>query len=93
LRVTVDGDNSHIYILVTGADDNSSDENDLCCVLPLCIELTPQMMLTHMPGLPAHILFMCMRYTDHMNDDEKVRSLLTNSINGIKKVVKASDSD
>lgn len=55
------------------------------------IELTPQMMLSHMPGLPAHILFMCMRYTDHMNDDEKVRSLLTNSINGIKKVVKASD--
>lgn len=46
------------------------------------------MMMSHMPGLPAHILFMCMRYTDHMNDDEKVRSLLTNSINGIKKVVK-----
>lgn len=43
-----------------------------------------------LPGLPAYILFMCIRHTDYMNDDEKVRSLLTNTINAIKKVVKVS---
>ena len=42
------------------------------------------------PGLPANILFMCIRHTDQLNDDEKVRSLLTNTINGIKKVVKVN---
>lgn len=31
---------------------------------------------------------MCIRHTDYLNDDEKVRSLLTNTINSIKKVVK-----
>ena len=41
-----------------------------------------------LPGLPAYVLFMCIRYTDYMNDDDKVRSLLTNIINGIKKTVK-----
>lgn len=40
------------------------------------------------PCLPAYIMFMCLRHADHMNDDEKVRSFLTGSINGIKKVVK-----
>ena len=43
-----------------------------------------------LPGLPSYILFMCIRHTDYMNDDEKVRSLLTNTINAIKKIVKVS---
>lgn len=68
-------------------------EDEPLLIKNLIFELTPQMMMSHMPGLPAHILFMCMRYTDHMNDDEKVRSLLTNSINGIKKVVKNHQED
>ena len=41
-----------------------------------------------LPGLPAYILFMCVRHTDYVNDDEKVRSLLTSTINGVKKSVK-----
>lgn len=44
----------------------------------------------HIAGLPAYVLFMCIRHTDYVNDDEKVRSLLTNTINGIKKAVKVS---
>ena len=43
-----------------------------------------------LPGLPAYILFMCVRHTDYINDDEKVRSLLTSTINGMKKVVKVT---
>jgi len=50
------------------------------------------MTLKYTPAcLPAFILFMCMRHTDHMNDDEKVRSLLSCAINSIKKAVKVSD--
>lgn len=42
------------------------------------------------PGLPAYILFMCVRHADYLNDDQKVRSLLTSTINSIKKVLKVS---
>ena len=60
----------------------------MVCVC-VCVELRPAMVLQYTPAcLPAYILFMCMRHTDHMNDDEKVRSLLACAINSIKKVVK-----
>lgn len=41
-----------------------------------------------LPGLPAYILFMCIRHTDFTNDDDKVKSLLTATINTIRKVIK-----
>lgn len=40
------------------------------------------------PGLPAYILFMCLRHADYLNDDQKVRTLLTSTINSIKKILK-----
>jgi myosin-5 len=46
-----------------------------------------------LPGLPAYILFMCIRHTDFNNDDDKVRSLLTATINTIKKVIKKRHED
>jgi hypothetical protein len=52
--------------------------------------LKPRVAAGLLPGLPAYVLFMCVRHTDYVNDDEKVRSLLTNTINGIKKCVKVS---
>ena len=36
---------------------------------------------------------MCIRHTDLVNDDEKVRRLLTAAINGIKRVVKKRRDD
>ena len=51
-------------------------------------DLRPKVAAGLLPGLPAYILFMCVRHTDYVNDDEKVRSLLTSTINGMKKVVK-----
>lgn len=32
---------------------------------------------------------MCIRHADYINDDQKVHSLLTSTINGVKKVLKA----
>ena len=43
-----------------------------------------------LPGLPAYIIFMCIRHADDINDDRKVKALLTGVINGIKKTVKVS---
>lgn len=40
------------------------------------------------PGLPAHILFMCVRYADSLNDANMLKSLMNSAINGIKHVVK-----
>ena len=59
-----------------------------------CIsELKPRVAVTLLPGLPAYILFMCIRHTDHINDDDKVRSLLNNIVNGIKRVIKKRHED
>lgn len=40
------------------------------------------------PGLPAHILFMCVRYADSRNDADMLKSLMNSTISGIKQVVK-----
>ncbi|XP_024890497.1 unconventional myosin-Va-like isoform X2 [Temnothorax curvispinosus] len=57
----------------------------------LVIELKPRIAVTLLPGLPAYILFMCIRHTDCINDDDKVRSLLTEYLNAVKRVSKKRD--
>lgn len=59
----------------------------------LITDLKPRTAVTLLPGLPAYILFMCVRHTDYINDENKVRSLLTAFINGIKKVIKKRHED
>ncbi|XP_053573459.1 unconventional myosin-Va isoform X2 [Bombina bombina] len=60
----------------------------------LILELKPRGVAVNLiPGLPAYILFMCVRHADYLNDDQKVRSLLTSTINGIKKVLKKRGDD
>ncbi|CAK9812577.1 Unconventional myosin-Va [Anthophora plagiata] len=54
----------------------------------LVIDLKPRVSVTLLPDLPAYILFMCIRHTDCINDDEKVRLLLTGYLNAVKRVVK-----
>ncbi|KAK2576101.1 hypothetical protein KPH14_007435 [Odynerus spinipes] len=54
-------------------------------------DLKPRIAVTLLPGLPAYIIFMCIRHTDCINDDDKVRSLLTAYLNGVKRIVKKRD--
>lgn len=62
-------------------------------LLLLYSELKPRGVAVNLiPGLPAYILFMCVRHADYLNDDQKVRSLLTSTINSIKKVLKVSST-
>lgn len=53
----------------------------------LVIDLKPKIAMSAIPGLPAYVIFMCIRYTDNLNDDEKVRKLLTCVIQNVKKVI------
>lgn len=39
------------------------------------------------PGLPAYILFMCIRHADYLNDEAKLKSLMSAVINAVKKVI------
>lgn len=68
-------------------------EDEVLLIKNLVLDLRPRMAAQQLPGLPAYVIFMCIRHTDYMNDDDKVRSLLTNTINGVKKVVKKHQED
>ncbi|KAH8024112.1 hypothetical protein HPB51_021733 [Rhipicephalus microplus] len=69
----------------------AEDENII--IKNLIIDLKPKLAVTLLPGLPAYILFMCIRHTDYINDDEKVKSLLNNIVFGIRKVIKKRHED
>ncbi|XP_028257130.1 unconventional myosin-Va isoform X8 [Parambassis ranga] len=69
-------------------------EDELKLVKNLILELKPRGVAVNLiPGLPAYILFMCLRHADYVNDDQKVRTLLTSVINSIKKILKKRGDD
>lgn len=39
------------------------------------------------PGLPAHIIFMAVRFVDSVNDERLMQSYLANVITSVKKIV------
>uniref|UniRef100_A0A8C8BBD9 Myosin VC n=1 Tax=Otus sunia TaxID=257818 RepID=A0A8C8BBD9_9STRI len=56
--------------------------------------LKPRGVVVNMiPGLPAHILFMCVRYADYLNDADMLKSFMNVTIDGIKQVVKDHSED
>ncbi|KAK5623619.1 Unconventional myosin-Vb [Crenichthys baileyi] len=59
----------------------------------LITDIRPSAVSATVPCLPAYILFMCIRHADYINDDQKVESLLTSTINAIKKVLKRNNDD
>ncbi|KAG1680851.1 Unconventional myosin-Va [Nymphon striatum] len=68
-------------------------DDEPAIVRSLIYDLRPKLAITLLPGLPAYILFMCIRHTDYINDDEKVKALLSNTVNGIRRVVKKRHED
>ncbi|KAI5718008.1 hypothetical protein M8J77_014902 [Diaphorina citri] len=59
----------------------------------LITDLKPRIAVNLLPGLPAYIFFMCVRHTDYINDEEKVRCLLSAIILNVKRVVKKRYED
>ncbi|XP_072554810.1 unconventional myosin-Va-like [Paramormyrops kingsleyae] len=69
-------------------------EDEVKLVKNLVLDLKPRGVAVNViPGLPAYILFMCLRHSDYINDDQKVRSLLTSTISSIKKILKKRGDD
>uniref|UniRef100_A0A8C0LL59 Myosin VB n=1 Tax=Canis lupus dingo TaxID=286419 RepID=A0A8C0LL59_CANLU len=68
-------------------------EDEALLIRNLVTDLKPQMLTGSVPCLPAYILYMCIRHADYINDDLKVHSLLTSTINGIKRVLKKHNED
>ncbi|XP_069838875.1 unconventional myosin-Vc isoform X2 [Dendropsophus ebraccatus] len=71
-----------------------SPEDEAKLIGNLILDIKPRGVVVNMiPGLPAHILFMCVRYADYINDAERIKSLMNASINGIKQVIKEHTDD
>ncbi|XP_068032179.1 unconventional myosin-Vb [Anomalospiza imberbis] len=68
-------------------------EDEPLLIRNLITDLKPQTVSATVPCLPAYILYMCIRHTDYISDDQKAHSLLTSIINGIKKVLKKNPDD
>ncbi|KAG8440472.1 hypothetical protein GDO86_006288, partial [Hymenochirus boettgeri] len=69
-------------------------EDETKLISNLILDLKPRGVVVNMiPGLPAHILFLCVRYTDHINNAERIKSLMNSTINGIKQVIKEHVDD
>ncbi|KAM7396859.1 hypothetical protein PAMP_019867 [Pampus punctatissimus] len=70
-------------------------EGDESCLLKnLVIDLkTRGVAVSFIPGLPAYIIFMCLRYADSVNDDQRVSALLNSTISSIKGVIKRKGAD
>uniref|UniRef100_A0A673L4K7 Unconventional myosin-Vb-like n=1 Tax=Sinocyclocheilus rhinocerous TaxID=307959 RepID=A0A673L4K7_9TELE len=68
-------------------------EDEALLVKSLITDMKPNVVSATVPCLPAYILFMCIRHADYINDDQKVHSLLTTTINAIKKVLKRNSDD
>ena len=61
-------------------------ENEL--ISKLIHEIDPNSLEKEVPGLPAHLLFMAIRYVDYVNNERRMQNLLANAINAIRKRVK-----
>ncbi|XP_015256012.1 PREDICTED: unconventional myosin-Va [Cyprinodon variegatus] len=60
----------------------------------LVLDLKPRgVAVSFTPGLPAFIIFMCVRYADSVNDDRRLSTLLNSTISSIKGVIKRKGND
>ncbi|XP_051896383.1 unconventional myosin-Vc isoform X2 [Pristis pectinata] len=70
----------------------TEDEEKL--IKNLILDLKPRGVVVNMiPGLPAYIMFMCVRYADDSNDADMLKSMMNSLIGGIKEVTKNHNED
>ncbi|XP_065415521.1 unconventional myosin-Vc isoform X1 [Chrysemys picta bellii] len=69
-------------------------EDEARIIKNLILDLKPRGVVVNMiPGLPAYILFMCVRYADYLNDGDMLKSFMSITTNGIKQVIKEHAED
>ncbi|XP_074593590.1 unconventional myosin-Va-like isoform X2 [Brevipalpus obovatus] len=69
---------------------NKQDESLILSLL--VATLSPHNATKYPPHLPSFIIFMCVRYTDHINDETMVRTLLNNFLIYTKRTVKKQNT-
>ena len=57
------------------------------------IDLKPRDASSLLPGLPAYIIFMCIRHADYINSDIKIKTFLAGAIGSIRKLIKQRIQD
>uniref|UniRef100_A0AAQ4P2D2 Myosin VC n=1 Tax=Gasterosteus aculeatus aculeatus TaxID=481459 RepID=A0AAQ4P2D2_GASAC len=68
------------------------DESKL--IQNIILDLKPKGVVVNViPGLPAYILFMCVRHADYLNDEVKLKSLMSGIISAVKKVIMSHRKD
>ncbi|XP_060874388.1 unconventional myosin-Va isoform X3 [Metopolophium dirhodum] len=70
-----------------------SIDDDPVVARNLIIELRPETALKLLPGLPAYILFMCIRYYDFTKEEKRIGLFLTNVAKNLQKVKKRQHQD
>ncbi|XP_061532009.1 unconventional myosin-Vc isoform X2 [Phycodurus eques] len=69
-------------------------EDESRLIQNLIVDLKPKGVAVNMiPVLPAHILFMCIRHADYMNDEDKLQSFMNVTISAVNKVSMAHQND
>ena len=63
---------------------NLEDKDKIVSVL--LVNLKPSAFEAQIPCLPAHLLFMCLRYADHIKNEHQLTVLLEGIIKGIQQV-------
>ncbi|XP_050678764.1 unconventional myosin-Va isoform X2 [Leptidea sinapis] len=63
-------------------------QDESTIIKKLITDLKPHIAVTLLPGLPAYILFMMLRHTDHVDDEPKMHSLIKSIRAGVKKILK-----
>ncbi|XP_050073339.1 unconventional myosin-Va isoform X4 [Anopheles maculipalpis] len=58
----------------------------------LVTDLQPRVAVTLAPSLPAYVVFMCVRYTDLVNTDQLIKSLLTCFVQMLKRRYRGANS-
>ncbi|RXM98508.1 Unconventional myosin-Vb [Acipenser ruthenus] len=68
-------------------------EDEARLIKNLITGLRPEVTRTLTPGLPAHILFLCMRQADWRGEEQRARALCTATVTAIKGALKSSQTD
>jgi len=64
-----------------------TDDEEAQIIKTLIWELEPGTVLQYSTDLPAFIIFMCVRYRDHLHHDEKVHLFLKTVVRGVKELL------
>ncbi|XP_034391297.1 unconventional myosin-Vc isoform X2 [Cyclopterus lumpus] len=69
-------------------------EDESRLIQNIILDLKPKGVVVNViPGLPAYILFMCVRHADYLNDEVRLKSLMNAIIGAVKQVIVSNNKN